>query len=96
MNSRNILLASAIIAAILSAVVAPARTADDSPQIAALQAELKATREQRDQSNNQIAAIIAGATQQIEALRKQIQDLTAKAAPAVASTAPPPASAEKK
>jgi len=45
---------------------------DPKAQLEALQAELRATRDQRNAAHDQIAAIIAGATAQIEALKKQL------------------------
>lgn len=42
-------------------------------QVALLQAELQATREQRDAAHNQVASIIASARAQIAALTKELE-----------------------
>ena len=64
-----------LLAFLLVLLAAPALAADDpKAHVEALQAELRATRDQRNAAHDQIAAIIAGATAQIEALKKQLTE----------------------
>lgn len=70
------------------ALCAPAlSSAAEDPQITLLQAELRVTREQLAAANQQVAATIAAAQTQIQALQKQLAEATPK--PSVVPAAPP-------
>lgn len=73
-----------LIAAIfaLCATQAVAQQAQPTPeqQIATLQAELQATRQQREETSNTLARVIAQANTAIAAMQKQIDDAKPKEA----------------